>query len=96
MRYHRLMLSTYKAILHGDRLEWSGEEPESIPPDRGVEVFVTILTERAASSGAKQGRGAAMAAALQRMADAGGPDIGDPLQWERDLRSDRPLPGRET
>ena len=24
------------------------------------------------------------------------PELGDPAQWERDLRQDRPLPGRET
>jgi hypothetical protein len=43
----------------------------------------------------ERSRGAAMAAALQRIADAGGPEIRDPLQWERDLRTDRPLPGRK-
>jgi len=39
--------------------------------------------------------GAAMASALQKIADSGGPGIRDPLQWERDLRTDRPLPGRK-
>jgi hypothetical protein len=89
------MLSTYKAILHGDRLEWSGEEPEKIPADHGVEVFVTILDETISSRG-ERSRGKAMAASLELLAQAGGPkEIRDPLQWEREMRADRPLPGRE-
>jgi hypothetical protein len=89
------MLSTYKAILHGDRLEWRGEEPESVPMDRGIEVFVTILEEKV-SSLTELSRGAAMAAALERLAQGGGlQEIEDPLLWERDVRGDRPLPGRE-
>jgi hypothetical protein len=88
------MPSTYRAILHGNRIEWSGEEPESVPKDRGVEVVVTILGEDVSP---QRGRGVAMAAALQSLADTGGlPGIRDPLKWERDLRADRPLPGRES
>jgi len=95
LRYDKGMLSTYRAILRGDRLEWRGEEPESLPRQRGIEVIVTILSEET-SSRRKNGRGAAMAAALQRLADAGGlPEMRDPLQWERDTRADRPLPGRK-
>jgi hypothetical protein len=87
------MPSTYRAILHGNRIEWSGEEPESVPKDRGVEIVVTILGEEVST---RRGQGVAMAAALQSLADAGGlPEIRDPLKWERDLRADRPLPGRE-
>jgi len=95
LRYDRGMLSTYRAILRGDRLEWRGEEPEGVPRQKGIEVFVTILSE-AALSRPERRRGAAMAAALQRLADAGGlPEMRDALQWERDTRADRSLPGRK-
>ena len=78
------------------RLEWHDEEPEKLPPDRGVEVFVTILGNAESPATAKA-RGAAMAAALERLAAAGGPkSFGDAAEWERETRGERTLPGRET
>lgn len=86
------MLDTYRALLHGNRLEWQGAEPEKLPLDRGVEVFVTILDEEDSPTTAKA-RGAAMAAALERLAAAGGPkSFGDAAEWERHTRGERPLP----
>jgi hypothetical protein len=35
-----------------------------------------------------------MAAALDAIAATGGPIIPDPAEWEREVRADRPLPGR--
>ena len=90
------MLNTYRATLHGNRLKWSDEEPESLPPDRGVEVFVTILG-RPESPESSRRRGAAMAAALERLAAAGGPkSFGDAAEWERETREERALPGRDS
>lgn len=80
------MLSTYKAILKGDRLEWREEKPETLA-DRELAVIVTILDEPASPS-----RGDRMANALERLAASGGPGIDDPLEWERESRQDRPLP----
>ena len=37
------MLSTYKAILKGNHLEWSGEIPEAAQSKKDVSVFITIL-----------------------------------------------------
>jgi hypothetical protein len=89
------MRATYRAVLRGDRLEWRDEEPERLSADRGVDVFVTIL-EGSESPASTPKRGAAMAAALERFAVAGGPkSFGDPAQWERDTRGETPLPGRE-
>jgi hypothetical protein len=65
------MLRTYRAILRGDRLEWTGEGPKNAPGNQGVEVLVTILPEER-SPPSQENRGAAMAAALRRLADAGG------------------------
>jgi len=40
--------------------------------------------------------GQRMASALQRMADRNAlADIADPIAWQREIREDRPLPGRE-
>ena len=86
------MLATYRAILHGSHLEWHDEEPDKLPPDRGVEVFVTILGD-AESPATGKARGAAM----ERLAAAGGPkSFGDAAEWERDTRGERNLPGRES
>ena len=89
------MPATYRAVLHGNHLEWRGEEPEKLPADREVEVFVTILDTPDSPSGTRA-RGAAMAAALEKIAAAGGPKgFGDPAEWQRETRRERALPGRE-
>ncbi len=90
------MGATYRAVLHGNHLEWRDEEPEEVLPGRDVEVFVTILDPEN-SPAAVRSRGAAMAAALEQLAAAGGPrSFGDAVEWERDIRAERALPGRES
>jgi len=90
------MRATYRAVLHGNRLEWRDEQPETFPPDREVEVFVTILDNPDSSTTART-RGAAMAAHLDRLAAAGGPgSFGDAAEWERDTRQERSLPHRDS
>ncbi len=88
------MLQTYEAILNGDRLEWSHGGPQSARPLR---VHVTVVEptleetpeERAA-------RGKRMGAALRKLAEMNAfKDITDPVAWQREIRKDRPLPGRE-
>lgn len=90
------MRAAYRAVLHGNRLEWRDEEPEDLSPDQAVEVSVTILMP-SGSPVTTKARGAAMAAALERLAAAGGPrSFGDAAEWERSSREDRPLPGRDS
>lgn len=85
------MRAAYRAVLRGNRLEWRDEEPEDLSPDRAVEVSVTVL-----DTSDSPARGAAMAAALERLAAAGGPrSFGDAADWERGTREERILPGRE-
>jgi len=88
------MRATYRAVLHGNRLEWRDEEPEDLLPGRDVEIIVTILDHP--ESDATSRRGPAMAAALERLAAAGGPKtFGEPAEWERETRTERAIPGRE-
>lgn len=83
------MLPTYKAVLKGDRLEWSGERP---PQTEAVSVHVTVL-EHQPATGSSDGR--SMAEALNQLADAGGvTSISDPERWQQEQRQERALPGR--
>ena len=89
------MIETYKAILRGDRLEWSGEAPEQPDTEQGVEVYVTISQSDVTSSRARS-NGKAMAEALEKLASSGSvSEISDPSAWQREQRQDRTLPGRD-
>jgi hypothetical protein len=85
------MVETYKAILRGDRLEWSGNAPQHPDTEQGVEVYVTIVQETSISSKAASD-GKAMAKALARLAESGSVSkISDPSAWQREQRQDRAL-----
>lgn len=82
------MLRTYEGVLKGDRIDWRRDAP---PADRTLHVHVTILGEEDGD----ERRGGRMADALSAIANAGGlKGIEDPSQWQREIRTDRPLPGR--
>ncbi|HYW11535.1 MAG TPA: hypothetical protein VE871_06240 [Longimicrobium sp.] len=84
-------MQTYRAVLEGDHLEWI----DAPPPRRRAQVEVTLVQTE--SEEERRARGRRMARALQRAADAGGAlaEIADPVAWQREIRQDRPLPGRE-
>jgi hypothetical protein len=87
------MLMTYQAVLKGDRLEWTEEAPQLRPDQQSVRVFVTIVPEDEA---AVEARGRRMAEALEQLAELKTfAEIKDPVAWQRELRRDRPLPGRD-
>jgi hypothetical protein len=88
-----MMVRTYRALLRGNRLEWLEEAPEA-QTDQPLSVQITILEQR---TGAEEvSRGQAMAALLEQLAARGTlSDMADPMNWQRELRQDRPLPGRE-
>ncbi len=89
------MLSTYRAILKGNRLEWSDEAPDLNTEEHPVAVHVTILEETAPLR-EQITQGQRMAAALERLAALHAlADLTDPATWEREIRQDRPLPDRE-
>jgi hypothetical protein len=87
-----MIAQTYRAVLEGDRLEWIDAPPQ---PQGRTQVEVTLV--KSESEDDRRARGRRMARALQRAADAGGAlaEITDPVAWQREIRQDRPLPGRE-
>jgi len=81
------MPRTYKAILHGDRVEWI----DTPPADHGPAEVEILLPGDAAMAD-----GSAMAGPLDVLAESGGiVAIPDPLAWQRDCREDRFIPGRD-
>lgn len=84
------MRDTYRAILKGDRLEWIDAAPVHLNQEQPVEV--TILDEPDQTAN----RGKRMAEALEKLAASNAfSEISDPSEWQREIRKDRSLPGRE-
>lgn len=84
------MGESHRAVLIGDRLEWQCDNPAT---DGGA-VAVEVIVLRNAPS--RSGQGVKMAAILESLARGGAVSgIDDPVAWERDLREDRDLPGRD-
>lgn len=84
------MPHTYRAVLHGNRIEWLDSPPA---PGRPVPVQITLLENEAVEPSML--RGQAMARVLEALAQGGGlSTITDPVAWQREVRQDRPLPGR--
>lgn len=87
------MMHTYKALLRGNRLEWLEEAPEP-RTDAPLSVHVTVLEQVPPSEA--HARGHAMAALLEKLAERRTfSTITDPVRWQRELRQDRMLPGRD-
>ena len=89
------MLTTYKALLHGNQLEWVDDVPTHIASADSVPVHITILDAENVHP-TTQTPGQRMAEALEQLANAeANSEIKDPLAWEREVRQERALPGRE-
>jgi hypothetical protein len=83
------MPQTYDAILEGDRVRWTDDAPDD---DRPLRVRVTVLED--ASDRTEQGE--KMAEALSKLAETGAfSDVEDPRAWQKEMRRDRSLPGRD-
>ena len=88
------MLHTYKAILRGNRLEWSDTPPADLGSEQPVAVHVTIL-EPSDHISQSLHTGAAMATILEQLAQSETfAEIDDPSVWEREQREERHLPER--
>jgi hypothetical protein len=85
------MPRAYKAILHGDSVEWIDTPPKSRD---SRQISVTFLEEVAPESSRK--RSQVMAEALATLAAKGTfSAITDPVAWQRAERQDRSLPGHK-
>lgn len=82
-------------------LEQIEKQLNILPPEKQSEVldFITFLQQRVQatrSASAEAERGMRIKTALQKLAELGTfADIKDPVEWQRQIRKDRPLPGRE-
>ena len=84
------MRDTYRAILRGDRLEWTDPSPVDLNPEQDVEVTILDQPDQTAN------RRKQMAEALEKLAASDAfSEISDPSEWQREIRKDRPLPGRD-
>src|SRR5260370_9399232 len=89
------MLVTYQGILRNNRIEWSGDGPDKLPADQPLRVHVTLLDQIVPPAPPSE-QGQQMAAALEKLAACQAVEsIADPAAWEREMRQDRPLPGRD-
>lgn len=80
------MPRSYEALYEHGRLHWLNEAPDL----DHAKVIVTVVEPPPPPNGQ------ALAQLLEEMAAAGAADaFGDPLQWRRDERADRPLSGRD-
>lgn len=85
------MLTTYKATLHGNQIEWSKDVPQEVALGKTVSVQVIILDESLSIK--KQGQ--QMAAALSKLAESQTFADVDAGAWEREARIDKELTGRD-
>ena len=91
---------TYKAVIrhdpveHHDYVEWiSGKPRTDVPLEAEISVWedLTGMDEVKGEVDMKKA-----VDALREIAKRGGvPQIPDPLEWQREIRKDRPLPERE-
>jgi hypothetical protein len=84
------MAQSYRALLKGDRLEWTDGKPRHLANEQPVEVILLDEPNRIAD------RRQRMAEALENLAAVDAfSGISAPSEWQREVRKDRPLPGRE-
>lgn len=84
------MSESYRAILRGNQLEWTDAAPSDLAGEQPVEVTIVDEPDQVAE------RRRRMAEALENLAAADAfSEISDPVEWQREIRKDRPLPGRD-
>lgn len=103
------MTKTYRARLHGDRVEWLGESPPHSPDDTPVEIDILVPEKRAKVIGenptceAPDFRGSPDPERSRKLwtffqnlpADRVSSFPNDVVAWQREIRQDRILPGRD-
>jgi len=88
------MHPTYPGLLRDNQIAWTSDSPPDLAPGQTVQVIVTLV--QADAGVPSDDRGQQMAAILEQLAALpANEDLADPLAWEREIRTDRPLTGRE-
>ena len=84
----------YDAVLRGDTLEWTGARPAELEQTKPIPVHVLLReeTQTIAEEERKRQLGEALDALVKLNPFR---EIDDPVAWQREMRVDRPLPGRE-
>ena len=91
---------TYKAIIRHEpgedycRLEWISGKPRTSLP---LEVEISVWEDKSDLNQYKPNSDMDKAVtALEKLAELGTfSEIEDPVAWQREIRKDRPLPGRD-
>ena len=91
---------TYKAVIrhdpveHHDYVEWISGKPRTNVP---LEVEITTWEDKSDLNQYKANSDMDKAvSALEKLAELGTfSEIEDPVAWQREIRKDRPLPGRD-
>jgi hypothetical protein len=88
-----MIARTYRAVLRGNQVEWIDTPPD---PEGPTPVSITLHIPQPQSDEERRAQRQLAVDALNELAAAGGiASIPDPAAWEREIRQDRPLPGRE-
>ncbi|MCX6917651.1 MAG: hypothetical protein NT167_32220 [Verrucomicrobia bacterium] len=88
------MLTTLKAVVQGDRIQWLEASEQTFPAAHPIAALITPLYEQTAGTPEKL-RAERRLAALKKLASINAfSGIPDPLEWQREARNDRELPGR--
>lgn len=92
-KYRYTAVIRHDPVEHHDYVEWISGKPRTNEPLE-VEIFTwedkSDLNRLKSNSDMKKA-----AAALREIAKMGGTGIKDPVAWQREIRKDRPLPGRD-
>ncbi len=86
-------LHTYRAVIHGDRVEWISGKPKTHMP---IDVKISVWEEPWGKRREDKEKGKRLAGLFEKLAEKGTfADIEDPVAWQRETRKDRPLPERD-
>jgi hypothetical protein len=83
---------TYEGTLQNNHIEWADASANELADGRRVRVRVTVLEE--VESLTEQERRSRMVAALEELTRLGTFAGIHAVEWQREQRVDRPLPGR--
>ena len=89
------MLTTLKAVVQGDRIQWLEASENAFPPAQSVTALITPLQQCVEAGTTLAQRVERRLAALKSSAAINAfSGISAPDQWQREIREDRDLPGR--